>query len=296
MALLCLPTAIIASPIVIMYGGLGGHAGGGPPSTFDGWIATINQTTGAVTPIGHPAGVSRLSGLAFDSNGNLFGATQGNFPFPPVTPPSASALVQINPINGALLSNHVITAGGVPINISDLGFDTVNGLLYGVQGPNDGLNGQGLLYTINETTGIATLMGDTHSFFASIAFTPNGTLYMAAADLDFNTGNQINFRLETINPLNAAILTSVSTPQFYGALGIRPTDGVIFAGNGDAHTLYTLTTGGVEHVIGDTGTTFVGDIDFFVVPEPGTAVLFTLGLGGLIICRRKPLQTFRKSY
>src|ERR1700680_2446381 len=82
MALLCLPTAIIASPIVIMYGGLGGHAGGGPPSTFDGWIATINQTTGAVTPIGHPAGVSRLSGLAFDSNGNLFGATQGNFPFP----------------------------------------------------------------------------------------------------------------------------------------------------------------------------------------------------------------------
>jgi hypothetical protein len=52
---------------VIMYGGNGGHPNpdGSPLSINNGWLDIIDQTTGAVTPVGHPAGVAKLSGLAF---------------------------------------------------------------------------------------------------------------------------------------------------------------------------------------------------------------------------------------
>jgi hypothetical protein len=274
----------VAAPI--MYGGLGGHANG--DSTNDGALGIIDQTTGVVTIVGHPSGVTRISGLAFDLNGNLYGATQGSFPFPPVTPPSPSALIQINPTTGALINDiGNITASGVPINISDLTVQPGTGILFGIRGPNDGNNGQGLLYTINKTTGVATLVGDTHSFFDSIAFGPNGMLYLSAADLDFTTGNQINFRLETLNPTNAAMLTTVAATQFYGALGVRPTDGVIFAGNGDQGQLFTLNaTTGAQTLIGSTGRNFVGDIDF-LTPEPGTFILLSLGALGLYAIRHR---------
>ena len=60
---------------VTMYGGNGGHGNG--DSINDGSLVTIDQTTGAVTLIGHPAGVSRISGLAFDLTGALFATTLG---------------------------------------------------------------------------------------------------------------------------------------------------------------------------------------------------------------------------
>lgn len=276
--------ACVAAPI--MYGGLGGHANG--DSTNDGALGIIDQNTGVVTIVGHPAGVARISGLAFDLNGNLYGATQGNFPFPPVTPPSSSALIEINPADGSLISDvGIITDHGTPINIADLAIQPKTGVLFGIRGPNDGLNQQGLLYTIDKTTSAATLVGDTSSFFDSIAFGPDGTLYLSAANLDFMTGNIVDPRLETLDPSNATELTSVPTAQFYGALGARPSDGVIFAGNGDQHTLYTLNpTTGAQTVVGDTGRNFVGDIDFLTpVPEPSTLVLFGLGMLALYLGR-----------
>jgi hypothetical protein len=281
----------VAAPI--MFGGLGGHANG--DSTNDGALGIIDQATGLVIIVGHPAGVTRISGLAFDLNGTLYGATQGSFPFPPVTPPSASALIQINPATGALINDiGNITASGVPINISDLAVQPGTGILFGIRGPNDANNGQGLLYTINKTTGVATLLGDTHSFFDSIAFGPNGTLYLSAADLEFASGNQINIRFETLNPTNAAILTNVATTEFYGALGVRPSDGVIFAGNGDQGQLFTLNaTTGAQTLIGSTGRNFVGDIDFLSTPEPGTFILFSLGAIGLCTVRNRKAAKHR---
>jgi hypothetical protein len=40
----------------ILFGGLGGHNNG--DSTNDGSLALVNQTTGVVNIVGHPAGVS----------------------------------------------------------------------------------------------------------------------------------------------------------------------------------------------------------------------------------------------
>jgi hypothetical protein len=272
----------------LLYGGLGGHSNG--DSTNDGSLVIVDQTTGAVSVIGHPAGVDRLTGLAFGLSGTLFATTlpAGGFP-PPPGPPGGSSLITINPNTGALVSTiGLVRDGGVPISIADLAVQPGTGVLYGIRGPTDELNGQGRLYTINTTTGAATPVGDTGAFFGSIAFAPDGTLYLSAADLDFQTGNQTGIALKTLNPANAAILSSVPTSDFFGALGIRPTDGVIFGGTGDEHQLFTVNpVTGAEALVGDTGRTFVGDLDFQAVPAPGTGALLAIGLLVLARARRQ---------
>ena len=52
-----------------MYGGNGGH--NNSDSINDGSLVIIDQTNAATTLVGHPDGVSRLTGLAFDSTGAL---------------------------------------------------------------------------------------------------------------------------------------------------------------------------------------------------------------------------------
>lgn len=153
------------------------------------------------------------------------------------------------------------------------------GVLYGIRGPNDQLGGQGRLYTIDKNTGLATLVGDTGDFFGSIAFAPDGTLYMSSADLD-QMGNLINIELKTLNPANASTVSMVATQNFFGALGIRP-DGTIFGGTGDTAQIFTINpVTGAQTLVGSTGQNFVGDIDF-QTPEPGTLALFGTGLAAL---------------
>jgi hypothetical protein len=279
------PTPVIAQTL---YGGLGGHNNG--DSTNDGALGIVDQTTGAVSIVGHPAGVQRISGLAFDSLGDLFGATQppGEFQ-PPPGPIGASNLIRIDPTNGSLISSIPIIAGVTPISIADLAIQPGTNTLYGIRGPNDQLNGQGLLYTINPLTGFATLVGNTGDFFGSIAFAPDGTLYMSAADLDNMTGNLVNIALKTLNPSTAAVLSSVPTNDFFGALGIRPTDSMIFGGNGDLSQLFTINPlTGSETLIGNTGRNFVGDLAFqpsSSVPESGATLGFmAIGLAGVPCC------------
>ena len=64
----------------------------------DGFLVTIDQVTGAVTVVGHPAGVSRLTGLAFDLTGALYATTQGPGGFPPPPGPitTSSGVHQAN--------------------------------------------------------------------------------------------------------------------------------------------------------------------------------------------------------
>ena len=162
-------------------------------------------------------------------------------------------------------------------------------MLFGIRGPQDGGNGQGNLYTINKQTGVATLVGSTGDFFGSIAFAPDGTLYMSSQDLVM--GNQVNQSLKTLDPSNASILTTIATNDFFGALGIRPTDGTIFGGTGDGHQIYTIDPiTGAETPIGDTGKNFVGDIAFSPVPVPPSMLLLGSSLLGLMGWRR-----FKKS-
>jgi hypothetical protein len=282
----CFLFTVLAVPDVradlIMYGSLGGHVNG--DSTNDGALALVSQTTGAVTIVGHPVGVSRLTGIAFDSAGNLFATTSDNQPFPPPVPnPRTSNLLRLDRNTGAILSNigPVHDAAGA-ISISRIAVQPGTDKLFAVRSPEDQTGQFGKLYTIDKMTGVATLVGDTHAFFAAIAFAPDGRLFEAAADLQMGP---INPRLQTLDPSTAAVLSSVPTVDYLPALGFRPGDGVLFAGTGDEHKLFTVNPlTGAETLVGDTGTNFVSSLSFgpAPVPEPSTLALFSLGALGLL--------------
>lgn len=268
----------------VLFGGLGGHNNG--DSTNDGALGIVNPNTGAVSIVGHPTGVSRISGLVFDVSGLLYATTQpaGGFP-PPPGPVGVSNLLQLNASNGAILSSLPIRENGIGISIADLALQPSTGLLFGIRAPADQLGGQGKLYTINKTTGAATLVGNTGDFFGSIAFGSNGTLYMSSADLDAQD-NLVNIGLKTLNPTNAATLTFIPTLDFFGALAVSP-DGVIFGGNGDFGQLFTINAStGRETLIGNTGRNFIGDLAFEVVPEPATFAFSGISLI-LLICAKR---------
>jgi hypothetical protein len=307
-----------ASPIFVSLGGQTGV------STNNGAIGTLDPATGAVTIIGVPDGGISISGLTFTSDGSLWGTTQQKVPgtlggpgMPPkpTSPPAItfSNLLDINPLTGALISSVGITSGGDTVSIADLATQPGTNVIYGVQSANDpNFTGTANLYTINPMTGVATLVGNTGDFFASIAFAPNGTLYMTSADLPAAEGgnfpvtstcfNDINCQLDIVNPANAQTLASVAVPDFYSALGITTT-GMLLAGNGAGDmpqpctgqfcagvSSLTFTVGpGNTTFIGNTGLNFVSDIALQPVPEPGSLVLVGIGLlvvAGAILLKR----------
>jgi hypothetical protein len=272
LAILC---CLTTSPIIaaeILYGSLGGH--NNADSTNDGALAIVNQGTGAVTIVGHPSAtppITRLPGLAFEPAGNLYAATltpAGGFP--PPSGPRTSNLIALNPSNAALLSSVAIVkgAGGPALSIADLAVQPGTNTLFGVTNPDGPAGGPGELYSINPGTGVATLIGNTGYFFNAIAFAPDGTLYASVGNLDFATGMTIDKAFAKIDPATAATISSVTTAHFFGALAVR-SDGTIFGGTGDQHQLYTINpTTGAETLIGDTGTTFIGDLAFTTAGAP----------------------------
>jgi outer membrane protein assembly factor BamB len=273
----------------ILFGGIGGHniSAGPEASANDGALAIIDQNTATITIIGHPANVARISGLTFDSKGALFATTQppGGFP-PPPGPSGASNLLRLDPTTGAIITSVPVTANGTSINIADLAVQPGTDSLFGVRGPNDGGGGPGNLYVIDRVTGVATLLGNTGHFFDTIAFAPDGTLYLASADRGMGPTNS---QLSVIDPTNAATIRTVATADFLGALAVRG-DGVIFGGNGDGGDLFTINPlTGAETLIGSTGLSFVGDLDF-AVPEPGSLLLFGSTLAAMAVLRRRRSQ------
>jgi hypothetical protein len=270
--LLAVLSCLTTTPIIaaeVLYGGLGGH--NNMDSTNDGALAIVNQTTGAVTIVGHPVDtppITRISGLVFEPAGNLYASTlTPSGGFPPPSGPRTSNLIALNPSNGALLSSVAITdaAGGAGLSIADLAVQPGTNTLFGITSDGDLRGGMGMpgqLFSINASTGVATLVGNTGYFFNSLAFAPDGTLYASVANLDFATGMIIDKAFAKINPATAATVTSVTTAHFFGALAVR-SDGKIFGGTGDQHQLYNINpTTGAETLIGDTGSTFIGDLAF----------------------------------
>jgi PEP-CTERM motif-containing protein len=283
------PAAALAAPV--LYGGNGGHIGlGGQPNSINnGALVTLDQNNAAVSLVGTPSGVARLNGLAFDSSGNLFGSTitGGGFP-PPSSTPLTSNLVRLNPTTGALIQNiGPITANGSPLGIAEITIQPGTGVLYGVEGPDDGLNQPGTLWKINPQTGVATQAGSTGKFFDTITFAPNGTLYLEAADF---LNGPVNPTLNIIDPNTGQILSSHPTDDFFGALAVRPDNGLLFGSTGDTALLMTIDPStGAQTLVGSTGLNYVGALAFAPVPEPTTFLLLGLGLlaGSMLVTTRK---------
>jgi hypothetical protein len=197
-------------------------------------FGTINPTTGAYTPINNQGGSVDWQALASNPAANIF------------------YTVNLDAVGDPLLS---VTPGGAITNIGatnlqirGLSFDTNHNILYGV----DDFN----LYTINTTTGAATLVGST-----GLAESLEGIAYDAATNtLYLNTGLN-DESLYTLNTTTGAA-TLVGPNGSVAGLGI---DGIAF--------LPATST-----------------------PEPGTLTLIASGLvafGGFHLrrWRRKPSTT-----
>ena len=261
MAVAFLSLPVSARGEEVLYGGNGGHSN--PSSINDGSLVILDQVTAALTVVGHPTGIARLTGIAFDSSGALYASTQQAGGFPPPPPPMTSTLIRIDPDTGALLSTIgpiVEGSGGPAISISDIAFQPGTGVLFGIRSPVDAAGAEGLLYTIDKATGVATVVANTGTHFGTIAFASNGTLYESAADL--GPSGPTNPTIRTINPSNGAVLTEASTDFALGALAVRD-DGTIFGSLGDRHTIVTVNpTTGAFTTVGDSGLNFVGAMAF----------------------------------
>ena len=99
----------------------------------------------------------------------------------------APMLVQLDPATGALLFSVPITFGGNPLEVLDLAVQPGTGLIYGTSFTST-IPGTSI-YTIDKTSGVATLVGATSVIGVTLAFAPDATLYMSSATFS-DTGNQ----------------------------------------------------------------------------------------------------------
>ena len=261
--LIVMPAASLGQTL---FGGVG--RGGGSDR---GELITIDQTNAAGTSVGSGATDPDvgLTGLAFDASGALFASTTSAPLFPPPgappTPP-LSTLIQLDPVTGeqVALIGTIRLADDTPIVISDLALQPGTGVLFGTA-----INlttGTNNIYTINRTTAVATLVGDTGVIGATLAFGPDGTLYQTSAE--FNEAGFVRGFLNTLDPATATVLTTSNpfTEAHIGGLTVRPTDGSIFASGGMTSDIYALSRDGVLNFLGLTGFGGVGDIAFAAVP------------------------------
>lgn len=254
-----------ADTFPILYGGIGRGS-----AVNAGAVIIVDQTTGSGTVVGNPAGTSGLTGLVFDPGlGLLFGTSNNDETFEGGT----SQLLRIG-LGGALIGSPIdVTDAGSPIVINDLAIQPSTGLLYGTSISTTTFTNT--IYTLDKVTGVATLVGNTGVIGATLAFAPNGDLYMTSAEFD-PPGSFLRGFLNTVDPLTGAVLSTSDpfTTAHIGGLGVRP-DGVIFASGGMRGDIYTLSLSGTETLVGLTGVGGVGDLAF-VVPEPSTFGLLAI--------------------
>ena len=244
-----------------LFGGVGRG-----PGADRGEVIRIDQATaeGTLVGVGASDPQAGITGLAFDSSGQLYASTINAFLFGE-TP--ASTLIRIDPLTGAQvqLIGTIRLSDGTPIVINDLAIQPGTDVLYGTELDLNTFTNN--IYTIDKATAVATLVGNTGVGGATLAFGPDGTLYMTSAEFDTD-GVFIRGFLNTLDPATAAVLTTSDpfTEAHIGGLAVRPTDGVIFASGGFPSDIYILSEGGDLTFVGLTGFGGVGDIAFTPLP------------------------------
>jgi outer membrane protein assembly factor BamB len=225
--------------------------------------------------VGRPV-TTGLSGLAADSSGTLWASTFG-----------PSALLRVDSSDGSLLgSTAILDSLGNPLWVTDLAMQPGTDVLYATTLISDpGIETQ-KLYTIDVTSGLATLVGSTgiqSEGGGPIGFAPDGTLYYA--DWTYLTGELLLYRLDPTTGLK--IGSPVASAPGNGSLAVGP-DGLVYG-------TPALCCGGTiwqsdPNVAGSfvayanlaVGT--VGDLAF--VPESSLVLLLSTGLAAARYGRR----------
>lgn len=218
----------------LLYGSTGGDhaAGGGRLWLFD----VTNQTA---TLIGD-TGFDRLGGIAFDSNGTLYGVSGASA--------QQGTLMTIDPTNGTatvigLLSDPNAAVDGLRFNSQ--------GVLYG--GSFNNSKGVGQLLTIDPSDGTVltslTLVGSGNSFCPGIAFDALDVLYgsrgnSSGHEEDLDLIDQVTGVLAPIGPMETVITDIVFAP-----------DGVLYGSNPNG-VLYRIDpVTGAKTLLFETGIT-----------------------------------------
>ena len=245
-----------------LYGGIGRG-----PAADRGEVITIGQTNAQGTLVGtglsNPA--AGITGLAFDTAGQLFASTINAPLLPPG--PVQSTLVSLNPITGAQdgLIGTIRLANNTPVIITELAIQPNTDVLFGI-GINPA-NFQTTLYRIDKSTAVATFVGVTDPEVDALAFGPDGTLYGEGAVFDETGELFLMGFLITIDPATGETLSSAGPFLTHlGGMAVRPTDGVIFASGGFLSDIYTVSPDGDLTLLGLTGFGGVGGIAFTPLP------------------------------
>ena len=258
------PTATamkVSSGQTTLYGGVGRG-----PGTDRGTLITIDQTNadGTLVGVGASDPAVGITGLAFDTSGDLFASTISDIVF---GGSPQSTLIRLNPVTGAQLEliGTIHLANTTPVVINDLAVQPGTDTLFGTSLQLNTVTNN--IYTIDKSTAVATLVGNTGVTGASIAFGPDGTFYMTSAEFT-PEGVFIRGFLNTLDPETAEVLTTSDpfTTAHVGGLAVRPTDGQVFASGGFDSDIYTLSLEGEETLLGVTGFGGVGDIAFTPLP------------------------------
>lgn len=239
----------------------------------------ISSAGGAGTELGPIDGFSGVSAMAIAPNGMLYASGQ-NFLM------TEEELLTLNPATGAPTLT-ILT--GVPIELTANAYAfSPGGILYAIYGNQS-------LFTINTSTGAATLVGSGVAGSISneaLSFSNNGTLYLS---------NGTN--LYTVNP-NTAATSLVAPLDFDSSFGLSgaptlmsmsfdPTDGTLYTsvvGNGSSSLgTINISTGEVTK-IGPT-VSGLGPLAIEATPEPSSGLLFPAGLLALVIWRRRVLRS-----
>ena len=137
-------------------------------------------------------------------------------------------LRSINPIDNSTLSQITITLSGKTIKAgTGLATNPLTGDLYGILNLH-GQTGRDLV-KINQTTGVATSIGDTGRFFAGIAFDDTGTLYGVTG----SKGDEIDGKRESLFTISLSDATvtyvcGLGTSGFDESFAFNPNDNLFY--------------------------------------------------------------------
>ena len=280
-----------AASALTLYGSVGNGSG---PNRAD--IIRIDQSDASANVVGNPTTSGGITGIDFDNDGNLWGSTLSGLG-------STSTLIQINPLNGSLVSTiGSITAAdgadaGSNLSIGDLAYNRATDTLFGITSNAASPTSGGDIYTIDTGTGMASFVGKTiWDTNAGITFDDKGQLLALGYDPDVGPfGTNMLFMLDTTDGSEIDRLTVSLNDFIFPGLGYDESTGNIVAVERFTGNLYNLdaTTGvgslsgtGAMTLIGMPENTFVSDVAFRVSAPAGVAIL-ALGLISLAYSRRR---------
>ena len=273
-------TALCAIPAVAtsqMYAASGSNG-------VNGHLYTINPATGAmITDVGALMNATGapfgLTGMTF-MGGTLYGTVSN------ASPTGGGTLVTINTSTAQVTSIGAFfaTGGGTMSDITSIG-----GTLYGWRS-----NAPHSLYTINTTTGAASLVGtgsgDPGFGGGGLAANAAGTVFVSPNASFANTGfTQGSFY--TVNTTTGAVTSVGVHSGLSGVINAMTFDGATLYGingNQGAPSLTNLvsinTANGAVTTIGAS----IDDLDAIAVnPVPEPATMAVLGIGALALIRRR---------